>query len=415
MPRLSVHLIAWNGAKYIPYLFESLRKQTYKDWELLAIDNGSKDETADLMEKELQNLPVPARLVRNEKNLGFAGGHNQATREACRPERSEGSRDSQDGRDSSSRQGGTQNDNLPDYIQLLNQDMYLAPDYLERVVSMMDAHPEAGAGQGLLLKWDFSKFLISNFQFPINESLTDLIDTMGLKVMRNRRVVDWRTGEMFQFVISNEVRNLTPSMGQGVRSLGHARDDREGTIEVFGVSGALPIYRRKAIEQVMYNGQTRPTFAIGKSSVGQMFDEDFFMYKEDVDLAFRLRAAGWKAYVATEARAWHDRTAAGPWETSDRAALQNRRTKSAFINYHSYKNHLMVLLKNEHRANFAKDWPWILGYEFKKFVYLLFTDWATLKGLREVKRLWKRTMAKRRIIMENYKVKPEKIREWFVE
>ena len=67
MAKLSVHLVAWNGAKYIPYLFESLRKQTYKDWELLAIDNASaKDNTADLIEKELQN--------NGEGVLRFLGG-----------------------------------------------------------------------------------------------------------------------------------------------------------------------------------------------------------------------------------------------------------------------------------------------------------------------------------------------------
>ena len=108
MAKLSVHLVSWNGAKYIPYLFESLRKQTYQDWELLVIDNNStKDNTADLIEQELKDFPVPARLIRNQTNVGFAPGHNQATREACRPERSEGSRDSLEKRDSSSRQGGT--------------------------------------------------------------------------------------------------------------------------------------------------------------------------------------------------------------------------------------------------------------------------------------------------------------------
>ncbi|MBT3817027.1 MAG: glycosyltransferase family 2 protein, partial [Candidatus Magasanikbacteria bacterium] len=29
--KLTIHLVTWNGAKYVPYLFESLRKQTYRD------------------------------------------------------------------------------------------------------------------------------------------------------------------------------------------------------------------------------------------------------------------------------------------------------------------------------------------------------------------------------------------------
>jgi len=363
MARLSVHLVAWNGAKYIPHALASLRAQTSKDWELLVIDNASTDGSRELFKKELENFPVPARLIANATNLGFAKGHNQAVCETSAP-----------------------------YFQLYNQDIYLAPDYIERVVGMMDAHPEAGAGQGMLLKWDFSTIKNEHNapQPPLNLrggelGLTDVIDTMGLKVLRNRRVVDWGTGDEIK-------KHNAPQPPLILRG----GDD----VEVFGVSGALPIYRRTAIEEVSFEGK--------------MFDEDFFMYKEDVDLAFRLRAAGWSAFVEPRARAWHDRTAAGPRETSDRAALGNRKTKSAFVNYHSYKNHLAVLLKNEHRDNFAKDWPWILWYEFKKFVYLLCTDWATLKGLREVKKFWPRTMEKRRHIMANYKVKPEEMRKWYV-
>ncbi|KKU12118.1 MAG: hypothetical protein UX17_C0056G0004 [Parcubacteria group bacterium GW2011_GWC2_45_7] len=281
-------------------------------------------------------------------------------------------------------------------IQLLNQDMYLAQDYFEKIVAMMEEHPEAGAGQGVLLKWDFGK-ASSVERLASSNSLTDIVDTMGLKVMRNRRVADWRTGKLLNNVIASGAKQ-SHRWGEEIATTPSVSRDDE-VYEVFGVSGALPIYRRKAVEQVAFEGQ--------------MFDEDFFSYKEDVDLAFRLRAAGWKAYVDPQAQAWHDRSAAGPREMSDKAALQNRKTKSAFVNYHSYKNHVMVLLKNENLANFARDWPWILWYEFKKFVYLLLLDRATLKGLKEIKRLRPRTMQKRKFITSHYKLKPEEMRKWF--
>ncbi len=385
MPRLSVRLVAWNGAKYIPYLFESLRNQTYKVWELLAIDNNStKDNTADLIGQELKDFPVPARLIRNKENNGFAGGHNQAVREGS----------------------GVRGQGL-EYFQLLNQDMYLAPDYFEKVVAMMDSHPEAGAGQGLLLRWCFEEMQSHNpSQPPLTLrggecGLTDVIDTMGLKVLRNRRVVDWRTGETLKSVIASEAKQ---SHGQGEeiatssRGGGTPRDDNAW--EVFGVSGALPVYRRKAIEEVMFEGN--------------MFDDEFGSYKEDVDLAFRLRSAGWKAYVEPRAHAWHDRTAAGPREMSDQTAMKNRKGRPTYVSHYSYRNHIVVLLKNEHRANFVKDWPAIFWYELKKFLFMLLFDRETLKGLREVKKLWPRIMRKRTHIMANYKVKPEEMREWFV-
>lgn len=51
MQKLSVHLVAWNSTKYIPHLFESLRKQTCKDWFLYIVDNDSKDNTVELIKK----------------------------------------------------------------------------------------------------------------------------------------------------------------------------------------------------------------------------------------------------------------------------------------------------------------------------------------------------------------------------
>src|SRR5258705_3471074 len=80
--KLSIHLVTWNGAKYIPYLFDSLRKQTFKDWQLLVVDNNSQDNTVELVKKELENFSTKSQIIENTNNLGFAGGHNQAFKES---------------------------------------------------------------------------------------------------------------------------------------------------------------------------------------------------------------------------------------------------------------------------------------------------------------------------------------------
>ena len=56
MAKVVVQLVAWNGAKYIPFLFDSLKKQTSRDWELLILDNNSTDATAELIEKASKNF-----------------------------------------------------------------------------------------------------------------------------------------------------------------------------------------------------------------------------------------------------------------------------------------------------------------------------------------------------------------------
>jgi GT2 family glycosyltransferase len=145
----------------------------------------------------------------------------------------------------------------------------------------------------------------------------------------------------------------------------------------------------------------------------EIFDEDFFSYKEDVDLAFRLRSAGWAAYVLPDVRAWHDRTAAGPRELSDAAAADLRRSKSPLVRYHSYKNHLLTLLKNEHPINLARHWPWVVGYELKKLAYVLLRERDTLRALGELRQRLPAMRAKRAQVMAKWKVPPHELRRWF--
>ena len=337
MSKLSVNLITWNGAKYVPFLFDSLRQQTYKDWALLAIDNNSQDNMAELMKKELANFPVQYKIIVNKENRGFAGGHNQAFKESD-----------------------------AEYILLLNQDMYLAPDCLEKIAMFLDNHPEAAAVSPRLMKWDFPK----NF--------TDQIDALGLKVYRSRRVVE-------QYAQQNWL-DLKNKLSTAV-------------LPVFGVSGALPVFRTSALKSVVYQD-------------GGIFDESYHSYKEDVDLAWRLAAAGYKSFVLLDAVAWHDRSAAGPKQADDASALANKKNQSEWVKFHSYKNHLMTLYKNEYWQNFALDFPWILWYELKKFVYFLLFDRQVLAGLKEV--FNKDLAQKRRLIKTFRKISWQEMRKWWV-
>jgi GT2 family glycosyltransferase len=349
MPKLSVHLLTWNGAKYLPYLFTSLKSQTFSDWQLVIIDNNSKDETLEVIKNELNSFPQPYHLQINEKNLGFARGHNLALRWLFA--KGEG-----------------------EYVLLLNQDMVLGSDYLERLIDFMDGHSEAGAAQGVLLKWDFEK----TRKESLAAAKTQIIDTLGLVVLANRRVIDWGTGfSRFNF----DFLKL------------------DSPLEIFGVSGALPMYRLKALKEVAHDKE--------------VFDEDFFSYKEDVDLAFRLRSAGWKAYLVPQAYAWHDRTTAGPLKLDDKSARENRYKKSPLVNYHSYKNHLFVLIKNEYLANFLRDGFKIVWYELKKFFYLLFFERDTLQSLKEFWFLLPKMLKKRQVIKSKRKLSAQEIRKWW--
>ncbi len=71
------------------------------------------------------------------------------------------------------------------------------------------------------------------------------------------------------------------------------------------------------------------------------FDDDFFVYREDVDLAWRLRGRGWAARCVPAAVAWHRR----------RNLPERRREMSALANLHSVKNRFLLRINNAGKAH----------------------------------------------------------------
>ncbi|MFA6426968.1 MAG: glycosyltransferase family 2 protein [Candidatus Magasanikbacteria bacterium] len=375
--KLSVHLVTWNGGKYIPYLFDSLRKQTFKDWRLIILDNASTDDTLREIKTEIstfakatadkKNFPVEVELIENKENKGFAGGHNQLFRGT-----------------------GNKDQGVGEYVLLLNQDMYLMPDCLEKMVKFMDTHEDVAVVSPRLMRWDFGKCRIENAERRIEDSLSNNIDALGLKIFRNRRVIEKYTGKDWSV--------LEPKMKMSYRA---ERFNGDGTaLEVFGVSGAFPLYRRAAIEAVKFGD-------------GSFLDESYHSYKEDVDLAFRLQSAGFKSYVLLDTVAYHDRSAAGPQEMGDSAAVENKKKQSEWVKYHSYKNHLMTLYKNEYWQNWLLDAVFIKWYELKKFVWFLLFDRAVLRGWAEIWKNRKDLKIKRLKIKSLRKVGWREIRKWW--
>ncbi len=355
MPKLSVHLVSWNSARYIPCLFDSLRKQSFKDWFLYVVDNASADNTIELIKKELENFPVAYKIIENKENLGFAPAHNQAFA-----------------------------DTNGEYFLLLNHDMYLQSDCLEKMVKFLDKNKEVAAVSPRLMKWDFNKINTEGLE----KSFSNQIDALGLKIFRNRRVIE-------QYTQYDWDELKLDSRFHGNDNCGVMQ-----ALEVFGVSGAFPMFRRSSIKSVQFDD-------------GEFLDGSYHSYKEDVDLAYRLQAIGLKSFVLLNTVACHDRAGAGPKEMDDKTAIKNRRNQSSWVRYHSYKNHLRTLFKNEYWENLTLDFPWILWYELKKFVYLLIFDREVLKGLKEVWRGRVDLTNKRSQINKIKKANWTEIRKWW--
>jgi GT2 family glycosyltransferase len=104
----------------------------------------------------------------------------------------------------------------------------------------------------------------------------------------------------------------------------------EEEAEVFGPCAGAALYRRSMLDEI------------------GLFDEDFFLYMEDVDLAFRARLAGWKCRYVPSACVIH--THGG---TAGR--------KSDISIYYSNRNQLWFVIKNFPLLTLLVSLPWIAG------------------------------------------------------
>lgn len=71
--KISVVIPTWNGKKWLKVCLPSLREQTFKDFEVIVVDNGSNDGSNEYVKKYFPEY----RLVELAKNFGFAGGVNR--------------------------------------------------------------------------------------------------------------------------------------------------------------------------------------------------------------------------------------------------------------------------------------------------------------------------------------------------
>lgn len=331
--KLTINLVTWNGEKYIPALFESLSKQSYKNFEILALDNASTDNTVAIMKNKAKEFGLSLNVIKNQDNIGFAGAHNLAFKNVN-----------------------------TEYFLIINQDLYLESDVLEKMIKFMNCHLSATALGPRLMKWNFAE-----------NKKTNIIDSLGLCVYRNRRVVENGEGKDYD-----------------------SFKNKKQCEHVFGISGAMILMRTANIKKMPY-----------------FFDDSLGSYKEDVDLAYRINSSGGESYILNEAVVYHDRTAFGVEKKNDLSSALNKNLQSFLVKYNSYKNHLLVIYKNEYWQNFCLDFPWIFWYELKKFFYFLFFDRKILSSLKIIWRERKEMKEKRREIINQRKIVWRDFRRWF--
>src|SRR5271154_2282442 len=81
MPKVDVIIPAYNAAKYLAAAIESVIAQTFEDWRILLVDDGSTDNTAEVVAPFLERLGPKLRFIR-QPNSGVSAARNTAIRNA---------------------------------------------------------------------------------------------------------------------------------------------------------------------------------------------------------------------------------------------------------------------------------------------------------------------------------------------
>lgn len=316
---ITVSLVTFNGMRWLPACLEAVATQTHGELEVIVFDNASTDGSVAWLRSQADAGLI--RLIQSNRNLGYAAGHNLVIAEST-----------------------------GDLICLLNQDCILAPPYLAEAAAAFETSPRLGAVQGRV------------YRLGPDIRPTTVVDTTGLQIYRNRRVV---------------------SRSQGTLDGGPSEAG-----PVFGADGPCPVYRRAAIEDVAVPGTAGEI---------EYLDGDFFAYKEDIDLAWRLQLAAWDAAYVPTAIAWHARSAAEPARVTLRDWIAHRRATPGWIRRISWRNHRLMQVKNEIPSQYLRDIGPIAIREVASMAMLAVVDVRDLVAIVDMIRLLPTALRKRHL------------------
>jgi GT2 family glycosyltransferase len=240
------------------------------------------------------------------------------------------------------------------WVLTLNPDVLLEPGFLSSLVEAGESDASAGTVCGKLLS------IGPGFQ-PLGERR---IDSTGMFFTPAMRHFDrgWRQADGLKFA-SREY--------------------------VFGASAAAALFRRQMIDDV----------SVG----GNFFDPDFFVYREDADLAWRAQLLGWRSIYTPDAVGYHVRT----------VTPENRRSVPAVLNMHSVKNRFLMRIKNATGGLYRRYWWPMTLRDLTVLGGSIFTEPSSLPAFWHVVRCLPRALRQRREIMSRRRVSDADLAQWF--
>ncbi len=304
---VSIIIVTFYGEKFIEKLLDSIDKQTYQDFEVIIIDNNSKDKTLEIIKDKTKELSFSLKLLVLNKNYGYTVAVNKGIREAS-----------------------------GEFILVLNQDVYLSDNFLENALKGF-FNKKIGFVSGKILRFDGKT-----------------IDSTGQFLSLSLYPVERDYNKMDSEYIKREKR-------------------------IFSVCGAVAFYKKEMLEKIKIDDE--------------YFDEDFFMFFDDIDLGWRANILGWKGVYVDNAVAYHYRS--GSLAQKGKIFLTFKR--SSFIQYHIIKNRYLTLIKNARISQVILHLPFIITRDIV-YLFIIMIKPSIFKQIIKSYPIFKKALLKRRKI-----------------
>lgn len=238
MNLVSVIIVNWNGRKLLLECLGALQRQTYRTFTVMVVDNGSRDGSVEHVKSRFPDV----RIIALPDNSGFSVANNVALKAVKTP-----------------------------YVALLNNDTAPDPFWLERLVDVLDTHPDVG--------FTASKMLFYDRPNRIDRAGDGYTDAgVGFLRGRNEKACEYNNRE-----------------------------------PVFGACAGAALYRKVLFDDV------------------GLFDEHFFLIHEDVDLSFRAQLQGYRCLYVPEAIVYHKASSSLVYDSSTTVYYGHRNLEWVYI------------------------------------------------------------------------------------
>lgn len=289
-PQVSIVILNWNGWKDTIECLESIYQINYSNYDIILVDNNSTDNSIEKIKEYCKGkIKVKSKYIKynplnkpikifeyTEKEIKTLKNRTDAYHELPSSKKITLIKNKKNYGFAGGNNVGIRFALNTDssYILLLNNDTIVDPDFLTELIKAAKKYKNIGSIQSLLLKPDGK-----------------LIDSLGQEIY------------------------IWSAMDKGINSTYNPlKKDRE----IFGACAAAAIYTKEALKKI------------------GLFDEDFFVIFEDVDLSWRIRLNGFKSVLAVNSIVYHKR---GISESI------NQHETSNLMEYHYNKNLLITMLK----------------------------------------------------------------------